>query len=237
MSVAQRPKPLVSTMISVNWARTRMLGMKFGTPIPTMVRVCYHPDAGHWLEFMDGTDADAVAQEYPDEIRQARLEMMQLSQRRDHITTTFRRQAQYPTPLPVAEPKDHITASLRRQVQFPTPLPVAEPTTRIVAPAAQANPVRQLPVAKPITLRLAKPAIPVALPVAQPAPLPTNSPAPTLTRLDAANDEQAADIPPAAHQAKNHGLIITEQVRLRLAHLVAASTRPPSPPPTTDPLR
>lgn len=214
MSVVQRPKPLVSTIISLSWARTRMLGMKFGTPIPTMVRVCYHPAAGHWLEFLDGDDADAVAQAYPDEIRQARLEMMQLAERRDHITATFRRQTVYPTPLLVVEP-----------------------TTSTVAPVARANPVRELPVAKPVTVRVSKAAIPVALPVAQPvAIMPTGS-IPTLSPTDATDSKRVTEMPPIARPVGSDSFTITEQTKLRIAHLVAASRTPPSDPPLSNPAR
>jgi hypothetical protein len=188
-----------------------MLGMRFGTPIPTLIRICYHPDAGHWLEFMDGTDADAVAQEYPDDVRRARVEMMQLAEQRGNITTTF-----------------------RRKTQPPTPPPGKEPSTRIVKAAAPTDAGVKLPVAKPITLRIAKPASAMPLQVARPTAMPKNVSVPPLDPLPPANLAGTADLPPTSRQTPSEVFTINEQTKQRLAQLLAASRRNPPGNPTTD---
>lgn len=83
--------PAISVVITLPWVRGSVLGLRFGTPIPTQVRLCYHPQHDHWLEFSDGTRADVVASRYPEEIRQARLEMMKSYQRREVISSTYHR--------------------------------------------------------------------------------------------------------------------------------------------------
>lgn len=83
--------PAISEVITLPWVRGSVLGLRFGTPIPTQVRLCYHPQHDHWLEFSDGTRADVVASRYPEEIRQARLEMMKSYQRREVISSTYHR--------------------------------------------------------------------------------------------------------------------------------------------------
>jgi hypothetical protein len=187
-----------------------MLGMRFGTPIPTLIRICYHPDAGHWLEFMDGTDADAVAQEYPDDVRRARVEMMQLAEQRGNITTTF-----------------------RRKTQPPTPPPGKEPSTRIAKAAAPTDAGVKLPVAKPITLRIAKPASAMGL-AARPTTLPKTVSVPPLDPLPPAKLAGTADLPPTSRQTPSEVFTINEQTKQRLAQLLAASRRNPPGNPTTD---
>lgn len=92
--------PAISAVITVPWVRGSILGLRFGTPVPTQVRLCYHPQHDHWLEFADGTRADVVASRFPDEIRQARIEMMTSYSRRESITTTFRRRKSEVTAKP-----------------------------------------------------------------------------------------------------------------------------------------
>ena len=81
--------PVISAVITIPWVRgSSVLGLRFATPIPTQIRLCYHPEQDHWLEFTDGTRADVVASRYPEEIRQARLEMMTSYHRREVISST-----------------------------------------------------------------------------------------------------------------------------------------------------
>jgi hypothetical protein len=87
----QANPPDISAIITVPWVRGSVLGLRFGTPIPTQVRLCYHSEHGHWLEFSDGSRADVVASRFPEEIRLARLEMMTSFQRRQVITDAYRR--------------------------------------------------------------------------------------------------------------------------------------------------
>lgn len=95
--------PAISTVITLPWVRGSVLGLRFGTPIPTQVRLCYHPQHDHWMEFSDGTRADVVASRFPEEVRQARLEMMTSYQRREVISSTYHRRKSEASSKPVTD--------------------------------------------------------------------------------------------------------------------------------------
>jgi len=82
--------PDISIVITIPLVRSGVFGLRFGTPIPTQIRLCFHAQHGHWLEFSDGSNADDVANRFPEEIRAARVDMMTAYHKRESITAIHR---------------------------------------------------------------------------------------------------------------------------------------------------
>ena len=162
----------LSTIITVPLVRAKVLGVRFGTPIPTQVKIICHLTEGYRLEFIDGSSAEEVAKLFPELVLQARLELLRTLKKREGITTSFhKRNTQLLAPIHIMEPPPRFIREVKVvENVLPLALPkvisvipaivgaVSLPITRSVTPLPIAQPVVPLPIAKPVeTLPIAKP--------------------------------------------------------------------------------
>jgi hypothetical protein len=145
----------ISTMITVPFVRPKVLGVRFGTPIPTQVIIFCHPTEGFRLEFIDGSSAEEVAKLFPEVVLEARLELMRTLKKRAGITTSFHKRAtQILPPVQATEPLPRFLREAKAVDDARVPAPP------LVIPAVPARlGVPSLPIARSI----------VPLPIAQPA--------------------------------------------------------------------
>lgn len=145
----------ISTIITVPFVRPKVLGVRFGTPIPTQVIIFFHPTEGFRLEFIDGLSAEEVAKLFPEVVLEARLELMRTLKKRAGITTSFHKRAtQILPPVQAIEPLPRFLREAKTVDDARVPAPP------LVIPAVPA--------------RLGVPSLPIArsifpLPIAQPA--------------------------------------------------------------------
>jgi hypothetical protein len=153
----------ISTMITVPFVRPKVLGVRFGTPIPTQVIIFCHPTEGFRLEFVDGSSAEEVAKLFPEVVLEARLELMRTLKKRAGITTSFHKRAtQILPPVQAIEPLPRFLREGKAVDDARVPAPP------LVIPAVPARlGVPSLPIARSIVpLPIAQPA--VSLPIARP---------------------------------------------------------------------
>ena len=166
----------ISTMITVPFVRPKVLGVRFGTPIPTQVIIFCHPREGFRLEFIDGSSAEEVAKLFPEVVLEARLELMRTLKKRAGITTSFHKRAtQILPPVQAIEPLPRFLREAKavddaRVPALPLMIPAVPvrsvvpslPIARSILPLPIAQPAAPLPIAKPVGR------LPIAQSIAQP---------------------------------------------------------------------
>ena len=156
----------ISTIITIPFVRPKVLGVRFGTPIPTQVKIFCHLTEGFRLEFIDGSSAEEVAKLFPEVILEARLELMRTLKKRAGITTSFHKRAtQIPPTVQEAEPLPRFLREAKAvddaRVLVRSAVP-SLPTARSILPLPIAQPAASLPIAKPVGR------LPIAQSIAQP---------------------------------------------------------------------
>ena len=87
-----RPVPQLIENLALPVVRRTLFGMRQGPTVNLIVRLCFHPDGGFWLECPAGVNPAELEAQHAPALAEARARMLKDQTRRSTITATYLRQ-------------------------------------------------------------------------------------------------------------------------------------------------